>query len=296
MSDGDMIEIGSSALRASINPFGAELSSLRDAQGREYMTDADPAFWTGRAPILFPIVGRLNDDVLWLDGNSYRLEKHGFARRSMFDPVDVTPTSALFRMTDNGATREAFPFAFLLEIGFAIEGATLTMTAKIGNDGDAPMPFSFGWHPAFAWPLPGGAAKTDHAITFETDEPEPLRGLNEAGLIAEDRATPVVGNRLALNDALFDHDALIWSPIRSQRLTYGSGTGSAGGPQLDIDFPDTPRLGIWTKPGAHFLCIEPWHGIADPVGYQGDFRDKPGVITLAPGEKYNAEMRVTISG
>lgn len=288
----DWIEIGSSALRASINPFGAELSSLRDAQGREYMTDADPAFWTGRAPILFPIVGRLNDDVLWLDGNSYRLEKHGFARRSMFDPVDVTDTGALFRMTDNVTTREGFPFAFLLEIGFAIEGATLTMTAKIGNDGDMPMPFSFGWHPAFAWPLPGGAAKTEHAITFESDEPGPLRGLNEAGLIAEDRATPVVGNRLALRDKLFDRDALIWNPIRSQCLSYGS----AGGPQLDIAFPDTPRLGIWTKPGASFLCIEPWHGIADPVGYQGDFRDKPGVITLAPGAQHHAEMQVTISG
>lgn len=291
----EWIEIGSSALRASINPFGAELSSLRDAQGRELMTDADPAYWTGRAPILFPIVGRLNDDVLWLDGASYRLEKHGFARRSTFDPVDVTPTSALFRMTDNGSTREAFPFAFLLEIGFAIEGATLTMTAKIGNDGDAPMPFSFGWHPAFAWPLPGGAAKTDHAITFETDEPEPLRGLNEAGLIAEDRPTPVVGKRLALRDALFENDALIWNPIHSQHLTYGSATASARGPQLEIAFPDTPRLGIWTKPGAAFLCIEPWHGIADPVGYQGDFRDKPGVISIAPGAQHSATMQVTVA-
>lgn len=287
----DWIEIGSSSLRASINPFGAELSSLRDAQGREYMTDADPAFWTGRAPILFPIVGRLNDDVLWLDGTSYRLEKHGFARRSMFDPVDVTATSALFRITDSVETREAYPFHFLLEIGFAIDGATLTMTARIGNDGDAPMPFSFGWHPAFAWPLPGGAAKTGHAITFETGEPGPLRGLNEAGLIAEDRATPVIGNRLALNDALFDCDALIWNPIRSRHLTYGSDTG----PRLDIAFPDTPRLGIWTKPGARFLCIEPWHGIADPVGYQGDFHDKPGVITLAPGAQYVAEMKMTVS-
>lgn len=287
----EWIEIGSSALRASINPFGAELSSLRDAQGRELMTDADPAYWTGRAPILFPIVGRLNDDVLWLDGASYRLEKHGFARRSTFDPVDVTPTSALFRMTDNGSTREAFPFAFLLEIGFAIEGATLTMTAKIGNDGDAPMPFSFGWHPAFAWPLPGGAAKTDHAITFETDEPEPLRGLNEAGLIAEDRPTPVVGKRLALRDALFENDALIWNPIHSQRLTYGSDAGT----RLNIAFPDTPRLGIWTKPGAAFLCIEPWHGIADPVGYQGDFREKPGVISIAPGAQHSAIMQVTVA-
>ncbi|OYX39441.1 MULTISPECIES: aldose 1-epimerase family protein [unclassified Sphingomonas] len=287
---GDMIEIGSSALSASINPFGAELSSLRDSQGRELMTDADPAYWTGRAPILFPIVGRLNDDVLWLDGTSYRMEKHGFARRSMFDAVDVTASSARFRMTDSVETRTQYPFAFLLEIGFAIEGATLTMTAKIGNDGDVPMPFSFGWHPAFAWPQPGGA-RDDHYIAFEQDEPGPLRGLNTDGLIAEDRASPVMGNRLPLADALFERDALIWNPINSQRLTYGSDSG----PRLHIAFPDTPRLGIWTKPGARYVCIEPWHGIADPVGYQGEFRDKPGIMSIAPGAQHSAIMRVTVA-
>lgn len=284
--------IRSGALSAAINPFGAELSSLCDAQGRELMTDADPAFWRGRAPILFPVVGRLNDDVLWLDGDSYRLEKHGFARRSMFDAIPLSDSSALFRMIDTVATREAFPFHFLLEIGFVIDGATLTMTATIGNTGDVAMPYSFGWHPAFAWPLPGGGEKQDHDIRFEVDEPEMIRGLNGDGLIDDDRATPVVGNRLHLNDALFERDALIWNPVRSRRLSYGGTTG----PRLDIAFPDTPRLGIWTKPGARFVCIEPWHGIADPVGYQDDFRAKPGVLLLEPGARHRVEMRVTVSG
>ncbi len=291
MPDDSLIEIGSGQLRAAINPFGAELSSLRDAAGRELMTDADPAFWTGRAPILFPIVGRLNDDVLWLDGESYRMEKHGFARRSMFDPVDVADSSALFRMTDTVETREQYPFHFLLEIGFAIEAATLTMTARIGNGGDAPMPFSFGWHPAFAWPLPYGAARADHRILFEADEPAALKGLTPEGLIAADRPTPVDGNMLPLADALFADDALIWNPIQSQRLHYGAPTG----PQLDIGFPDTPQLGIWTKPGAGFVCVEPWHGIADSLGFSGDFRDKPGILSLAPGEQYQCVMSVALT-
>lgn len=291
MSSDRMIEIGSSDLRASIDPLGAELSSLRDAQGREYMTDADPAFWTGRAPILFPIVGRLNDDLLWLDGESYRLEKHGFARRSIFDPVDVTPTGALFRTTDSVESREAYPFHFLLELGFAIDGATLTMTAKIGNGGDVPMPFSFGWHPAFAWPLPGGGAREAHRITFEKPEPAMLRGLSPEGLVAEDRPSPVHGDTLMLADALFERDALIWEPVESRRLRYGGSTG----PQLDIDFPDTERLGIWTKPGAKFVCIEPWHGIADRVGYADDFAARPGMLSLPPGEQFQAVIRVTLS-
>lgn len=284
------IDIGTDRLRASINPFGAELSSLRDGEGRELMTDADPAFWTGRAPILFPIVGRLNDDVLWIDGRSYRMEKHGFARRSIFDAVDVTPASATFRMTDNVDTMQQYPFHFLLEIGFAIEGATLTMTARIGNGGDAPMPVSFGWHPAFAWPLPYGAGRDEHRIQFEADEPGDLKALTPDGLIGGDRASPVDGRTLALADALFEADALIWDPVASRAVRYGAATG----PQLDIAFPDTPRLGIWTKPGAGFVCVEPWHGIADPAGYQGDFGDKPGVFEIAPGDSWQCALQVTL--
>lgn len=287
----EWISIGSADLTAAINPLGAELSSLKDADGRELMTDADPAFWRGRAPILFPIVGRLNDDVLWVGGESYRMEKHGFARRSSFDLAESSPAHALFRMTDSVATREVYPFAFLLEIGFAIDGATLTMTAKIGNPGAVPLPASFGWHPAFAWPLPYGAAREDHRILFAAPEPGPLRGLNPDGLIAEDRPSPVEGAKLKLADALFERDALIWNPVASQALRYGADTG----PQLDIAFPDTPRLGIWTKPGARYVCIEPWHGIADRAGFQGEFRDKPGVFEIAPGATWACEMQVTLS-
>ncbi|MBX9858584.1 MAG: aldose 1-epimerase family protein [Sphingomonas sp.] len=287
----ELITIGSGALTAAINPLGAELSSLKDADGRELMTDADPAFWRGRAPILFPIVGRLNDDTLWIDGESYRMEKHGFARRSAFDRAESSATHALFRMTDSAETRAMYPYGFLLEIGFAIDGATLTMTAKIGNPGDTPLPASFGWHPAFAWPLPYGAAREDHRIVFEAHEPGPVRGLNLDGLIAEDRPTPVAGDTLPLAYALFERDALIWNPVTSRALRYGASTG----PQLDITFPDTPRLGIWTKPGARYVCIEPWHGIADSVGFQGEFRDKPGVFAVAPGATWACEMRVTLT-
>ena len=284
------IAIGSPHLSARINPRGAELSSLKDAGGRELMTDADPTFWRGRAPILFPIVGRLNDDVLWVGDESYRMEKHGFARRSQFDLADVSASHALLRMTDTAETRDQYPFGFLLEIGFAIDGATLAMTAKIGNPGDDPLPASFGWHPAFAWPLPYGVARDAHRILFDAPEPDPVKGLNQDGLIAEDRATPVAGDTLMLADALFEGDALIWNPVRSRGLRYGGQSG----PQLDIAW-DAPRLGIWTKPGARFVCVEPWHGIADRVGYQGTFADKPGVFCIPAGEMWSCEMRVTLT-
>ncbi|MGH6614694.1 aldose 1-epimerase family protein [Sphingomonas sp.] len=291
MPDLPLIQIAGDGLSAAIEPYGAELTWLRDAAGRDLMTDADPAFWTGRAPILFPIVGRVNNDVIRVDGAEYPMPKHGFARRTEFAVVRQEASRATFRLVDSSDTQDNYPFHFLLEIDFAIVERTLTMTARIGNTGDVAMPASFGWHPAFAWPLPYGVDRADHRIRFEQDEPGPLKQITEGGfLAAEERPSPVEGDTLVLCDALFEHDALVWSPIRSQRLSYGGSTG----PRLDIAFPDTPMLGIWTKPGAHYVCVEPWHGIADPESYDGEFRAKPGIFELAPREERQIVMRVTL--
>ncbi|MDG2534370.1 aldose 1-epimerase family protein [Sphingomonas sp. HITSZ_GF] len=286
-----MIEIASAELSATINPFGAELSSLRDADGRELMTDADPAFWTGRAPLLFPIVGRLMDDRYRLDGKEYALPAHGFARRQGFALIEQAPDRAVFRLTDNDETRAAYPFAFALDAAFTLHEATLTMAIRVTNTGDTDMPASFGFHPAFAWPLPYGAAKEEHQIVFADDEPGRLSAIVKGGWIdADGWESPVEGRVLELYDELFERDALVWNPVRSQALTYGA----LGGPQLACEFPDTPALGLWMKPGARYLCIEPWHGIADPWGFDGEIWDKPLMQRFAPGEARTFTMRVTL--
>jgi galactose mutarotase-like enzyme len=287
-----MIEIASERLTAAINPFGAELSSLRDAEGRELMTDADPAYWAGRAPLLFPIVGRLMDDRYRLDGKEYALPQHGFARRQPFALIEQTAARAVFRLTDNDETRAAYPFAFALDAAFTLDGATLAMDITVTNSGDVDMPASFGFHPAFAWPLPYGAAKEAHRIVFDHDEPGQLAAIVKGGWMdADGWDSPVEGRILPLADALFERDALVWNPVRSQSLAYGAETG----PQLVCDFPDTPALGLWMKPGARYLCIEPWHGIADPHGFAGEIWDKPLMLRFAPGQARTFTMRVTLA-
>ena len=287
----DLIRIGNDRLTAAIDPFGAELSHLADADGRELMTDADPAFWTGRAPILFPVIGVTNGGVIRVDGRDHAMAKHGFARHSRFDIVSAGAAAARFALGDSEETRASYPFAFRLEIGFRLDGATLHVEADVANRGDRPMPAQFGFHPAFAWPLPFGGPRADHRIVFDADEPALLREIAPDGLIAaETRPSPLDGRTLLLADALFEHDALVWDPVVSQGVTYRADTG----PRLRVEFPDTPRLGIWTKPGARFVCIEPWHGIADPEGFSGDFRAKPGVFEVAPGEAKRIAMSVTL--
>lgn len=289
----DWVAVASDHLTAAINPFGAELSSLTDAAGRELMTDADPAFWTGRAPILFPVVGKPADEVIRVDGREYPMKQHGFARRSTFEIVAAEAHRAVFALTDSAETRAIYPFAFRLEIAFTLDGGTLRIDATVANPAATPLPASLGFHPAFAWPLPFGADRADHRLTFEHDEPGPLRTIAPDGTIAaNERPSPLTGRTLSLTDALFAHDALVFAPVRSQSVIYGP----PAGPHLNIAFPDTPQLGIWTKPGARFICIEPWHGLADPKGYTGEFRDKPGVFTVPPGGTKHIGMSVTLVG
>jgi galactose mutarotase-like enzyme len=285
------VTIASGFLTAQISPHGAELHSLLDSEGRQLMTDADPAFWTGHAPVLFPIVGRVNDDHYRLDGVEYELPKHGFARRSHFNVVQSDAASVTFRLTDSDETRSHYPFAFALEMAFALDERSLSITATVRNTGNVPMPASFGFHPAFAWPLPYGGTKEEHLVRFEHDEPGALKEISPDGLIATaERQTPVEGNVLHLKDALFTNDALVWDGLESRQVHYGV----PGKPGLSVAFPDMDRLGIWMKPGARYVCIEPWAGIADPEGYVGDFRDKPGVFEIAAGENRLFRVVVTV--
>ncbi len=256
------------------------------------MTDANPAYWSGRAPLLFPIIGRLHNDSLRVGGREYAMQKHGFARKSLFHLVDASQDQARFRLADSEATRAQYPFAFELDAHFRIADATLRQAVIVRNTGDAVMPFSLGYHPAFAWPLPFGGKREDHVICFEHDEPGELARVTPYGTIAPEAvATPVVGNMIALSDTLFETDALVWRDLNSRRLRYGA----PGFASLDISFRDTSMLGIWTKPGAAFICVEPWAGIADPQGYAGEFCDKPGVTMLAPGgeREFRMDMKLT---
>lgn len=285
-----MIEIASARLTAAIHPHGAELWSLRDRAGRELMTDADPAFWTGHAPLLFPIVGRLVGDRYRLDGQEYTLPQHGFARRRDFTLVEQASDRVTFRLEDDAETRAVYPFTFALDASYRLDDATLWIEIAVTNRDSRDMPASFGFHPAFAWPLPYGRPRAAHRILFDEPELSSLRYIGEGGIAADRRTSPVEGRTLPLSDDLFIADALIWDQLASRGLLYGA----EDGPQLRICFPDTGVLGIWTKPGAHYVCVEPWWGIADPAGFTGEIWDKPGIQRLAPGETRHFGMDVTL--
>ncbi len=161
----------------------------------------------------------------------------------------------------------------------------------MSNTGDAVLPASMGAHPAFRWPLEPGRTKTDYALTFAADEKAPLRGVVDGLLTPADRPSPIVGKRLALNEHLFDADALILSEPASRQVRFAA----AAGPAVTVAWEGFGQLGIWMRPGADFLCIEPWRGMASPADFTGDFVDKPWLMLIPAGESRSASYQVTLT-
>lgn len=280
------VSISTPALSAEISATGAELIRLQDHAGADLLWDGDPTFWTGRSPLLFPMVGKVKDDRLKIAGRTYALGQHGFARTALFALVRSDAASCTWRLEASEATRQRYPFAFRLDVTYRIEGATLHMEAEATNTGDAVMPASFGFHPALRWPLPYGKPRASHEIVFEKDERAPIRRPIDGLLSAAQFPTPVRGRHLQLHDGLFEAGALIWDTLTSRSVVYGD--------TLRVDFPRMPHLGIWTKPGAGFVCIEPWQGYASPEGFDGDFADKPGMVAIAPGASETFAMSISV--
>ena len=282
-------EIESDALRVTVADRGAEMQRLQTRDGRDWLWHGDGAWWTGRAPILFPIIGMAPDDRIGMDGRTYPMEKHGIARRRLFRRIAASRDSVTHELTDSAETRASFPRAFRLRLTHSVEGSTLTCQAAVLNGDDRPSCFSIGFHPAFRWPLPGAAGRAHH-LTLDNGAEPALARLDD-GLLRRDRLpSPFSRGHLTLDPSLFEADAMIFPEGAGGGLTFTA----EGGPSLRLAFENTPQLGIWQKPGAPFLCIEPWHGMAARQGDGPEMEKRPGAITLPPGEEMAIAYRVTV--
>lgn len=287
----DRHDIAAEGISAIVKADGAELCSLHDATGREVLWQGGPP-WPRHAPVLFPIVGRLAGDRLRHRGRDYRLTQHGFARDRRFTWAECRSTSCRLVLQDDDQTRAAYPFAFRLEVGYAAEPEALSVGFSIINTGSEVLPASIGAHPAFLWPLQAGISKTDHRLEFEAAETAPVRRLSGGLLLAERFATPIDGRTLSLTEALFAPDAIIVDQLASRSVRYSGGGARSIEVSWDAGFR---QLGIWSRADADLLCIEPWHGFASPIGFAGEFLDKPGIMLIPAGEKRDAGFRIRLA-
>jgi galactose mutarotase-like enzyme len=286
----DSHTLRSNAIAATVKADGAELCSLRNADGLELLWQAGPE-WTRHSPVLFPIVGRVKHDEYRHLGKAYPMKQHGFARDCRFDWVEQTAAACRLALVDNDMTRAQYPFAFRLEVSYAVSQSDLTVGFDVINTGDGILPASVGAHPGFNWPLFPGLSKEAYSLTFSDEEPAPIRRLEGGLLRAKPAPSPIHGKRLALAEHLFVDDAIIMDRVASTSVRYAADRG----PSIDVSWEGFRELGVWSKPtGAPFVCIEPWHGYVSPAEFDGEFTDKPGLMHIAPGAKRTLSYRVRI--
>lgn len=272
-------------LTALVSHKGAELVSLRDASGREYIWEGDKAVWPRHAPVLFPVVGRLRHDRFTWGGKSYTMSQHGFARDMEFRLAERSGNRCVFELHDDPRTRAMYPFGFVLRIVYTISERELEVRYEVFNpSSDDVLPFSIGAHPGFSLPLEAGAAYEDHFLEFETGRIL-IRPLKEGLRTGPPRELTLRGTRLHLSDSMFDNDALVIEGGQVERVTLGTLRGNT---TIVMRCEGWPYFGIWAKKGTRrFICLEPWHGIADNEDTDGSLERKEGMITLAPGAGFS---------
>ncbi|OPY96768.1 aldose epimerase [Bradyrhizobium sacchari] len=291
----DTHTIRSGGLTATVKAQGAEMCSLRNDAGVEFVWQAEPV-WPRHAPLLFPIVGRLANDELRHKGKTYRLTQHGFARDSRFQWAERGGSRCVLVLEDNETTRALYPFAFRLTAIYTIDETGLDLSLTVANTGKEILPASLGGHPAFNWPLQPGVPKESYALTFANAESSPIRRLDGGLLRAAAEATPVKGTVLPLSEALFVDDAIIFDRLESSSVRFAAGEDASSARWLKMSWKGFRELGVWSKPsGAPFLCIEPWRGHASPAGFGGEFSDKPGLMHIAPGAEQRLSFRIEVA-
>lgn len=286
--------IESESLQVQVRLKGMELSSIRSKTSKlEYLWQGDSRYWTGQAPVLFPIIGALKGGKTSHQGNDYALPKHGFVRNSdHVKLVNQQPDQLVFRMDSNSETLAVYPFTFTLEVRFQLLGKCLEVSHKVFNLGEKDMYYSLGGHPAFNCPLLSGEKLEDYLIEFPEKEKDSTWMITPEGLIGEKGELVLDETKeIPLHAHLFDRDALIFKQLKSREVSLSH---RQRGPVVKLEFEDFDYLGIWAKPGAPFVCLEPWLGIADSADHSGLLAEKEGIRMLAPGETETKTFRIWI--
>lgn len=286
-----MHSIENGQLRIGVNPLGAELKNIYHKQhGLEYMWQGNPAFWAKSSPVLFPIVGQLKGNEYQYKGDPYSLPRHGFAREKEFTVAAQANDLITFTLRSDAATLAVYPFPFLFSISYSLLHDELVTTYQVQNKGEEDMLFSVGGHPAFNVPLVEGTTYSDYYLQFDQEEQAGRWPISREGLI-ENGPHPLLqaSRRLPLTKELFAKDAVVFKYLRSDAVQLLSEKTPHG---LEFSFHEFPFLGIWAAPGADFVCIEPWCGIADSVDASGELENKEGINRLGPGELFTVAWKV----
>lgn len=276
-------------LKVTVSDHGAELISVFGKKlGREYIWNADPAYWNRHAPVLFPFVGSVKNKVYTYGQKEWPMNQHGFARDMNFSLLCRGENSLWFRLKATEETKKIYPFDFILDIGYELEGNSLKVNWIVTNPQDGTLYFSIGAHPAFMCPINPGEKQTDCSLDFHTDKEISYNLIKESGLVGiYDEILPVNHGKIGIDEHLFDRDALIIEGGQSKCVSLLDGSGM---PYVTVDF-EAPLFGVWSpaQKRAPFICIEPWYGRCDSVEFSGTLKDRDYQQILEGRQTFEAD-------
>ena len=281
-------------LQIGIQHNGAELCSIKNMQNnKEYMWQADPEIWGSHAPNLFPVIGALKGGKIKYEGQYYDMPRHGFIRHNEnLEVKDQTETSITFSIKSNEELRKIYPFEFEFNLCFTLKDKSIQVNHLVKNLDAKPIYFQIGGHPAFNAPLFDGEKYEDYYLEFDQNLNLETFLLGESGLVSENTKMMIENSdKIQLTKDLFNNDALIFKNIVSKHVSLKS---KKHGSILSVSYKDFKNLGIWAKPGAPYVCIEPWLGIADVESTDQNFKTKEGIIALEKEKEYSATYTITI--
>lgn len=274
---------------------GAELVSFKK-EGKEYVWNADPAYWNRHAPILFPFVGGLKGKQYRYGGETYEMGQHGFARDMEFDLVSQTDTKLVMALTETEETMQNYPFRFLFELSYELKGDSLVIGWRVKNTDEKTLYFSIGGHPAFNCPMEGKGTQSEYMLRFLKDGkplPEIISAVIEGGLVGKDTLEfGLEDGYLPITPNLFDTDTIVLEDWQTDAVSLCDPDGKE---YVRVDF-EMPLLGIWTmiQKNAPFICIEPWYGRCDDTDFDGELPEKRWGNALEAGDVFETAYTITV--
>lgn len=283
-------------LSVTIAAHGAELSSIYDkANDRELVWQADPAFWNRHAPVLFPNVGKYYGGHFTYNGTDYPMGQHGFARDTEFEQAASGENFVTYRLCADEESKKVYPFDFVLEITHRLNGNRLTVEWNVKNTDNKEMYFTIGGHPAFnVNVLPDTDFEDDSLVFKEGTEKLSYVLLDaESGTAIGDKVyeLELTDSKYALKKDMFDKDALVFD---GGQIEWAALALPDGKPYIALESKGFPNFGIWSKPGAPYVCLEPWCGRCDNKGFEGEISEKPGIIALKAGETFKKSYDIIV--
>ena len=282
-------------LTIQVSEHGAELQSIRK-DDYEYLWQGNPEYWGRRSPVLFPIVGSVWEKCFRVDGKVYEMGQHGFARDMDFELVSAADTEVWYRLKSSEKTLAAYPWPFVLEIGYRLEGNSVKVLWKVTNPGETEMYFQIGAHPAFNYPGYDPDAVDRGVVAFDRNDNLQRSGFKGKGCVDPQARFPLPlsddGMLRLKRDTFDDIDTLMLENDQVHKVVFLKNDSS---PYLTVTF-DAPVVAIWSPPkrNAPFFCIEPWYGRCDRADFTGEFKDRDWVNALAPGATFAASYTITL--